>query len=250
MTYGFMAGCSLSSASPKRISQLSVYLKNYYPDLVLIQACCGKPTKDIGDEPKFKQRFQQLTETVVACQVTELIVACQGCLATMNQEGLPVKSLWLLLAELGLPEGVKGKAKGSDVVFSVQDSCPTKEVTEIHQAIRYLLAELGYQVANHPLSGKNTLCCGMGGMCGVTNPDLAKAQATKRVAGFKTEQIVTYCATCTSAMILGGGQAWHLLDLIFGEVIYQGDKAQDDPLSHPFLAWRNRYLSKKIIQKG
>ncbi|MBP1042191.1 (Fe-S)-binding protein [Vagococcus sp. BWB3-3] len=251
MRYGFMAGCSLSSSSPKRISQIIAYLKGYYPDLALIQACCGKPTKYIGDEDRFRQRFQQLVETVQSCEVEELIVACQGCLATMNHEAqFSANSLWVLMAELGLPEELKGKAQDSDVVFSIQDSCPTKDLTEIHDAIRFLLSELGYQVAKNRLSGKNTLCCGMGGMCGVTNPTLAKDQATKRVQEFKTTQIVTYCASCTSAMILGGGQAWHLLDLIFGDVVYQTDKSQTDPLSQPLSAWLNRYRSKKVIQKG
>lgn len=251
MKKGFMAGCSLSSSSPERIKDIIAYLKVYYPDIVLIQACCGKPTKYIGDEEGFKAKFQTLADQVKAFEVDELIVACQGCVATMKQENqFEVKSLWVEMAERGLPEECIGKAVASDVVFSVHDSCPTKDLTDIHQGVRSLLESLGYKVAKNRLSGKNTLCCGMGGMCGVTNPKLAKAQATKRVDEFKTEQIVTYCATCTSAMILGGGQAWHLLDLIFGPVVFEEDKVKKDPLSRPLIAWNNRYRSKKIIEKG
>ena len=205
----------------------------------------------IGQEQLFQERFGQLTEQVCQAEIDDLIVACQGCIKTMTiQNQFPTSSLWVKMAELGLPQEVIGKANESDVVFSVQDSCPTKEVTEIHQAVRFLLEQLGYQVASNHLSGKNTLCCGMGGMCGVSNPDLAKDFAEKRVQDFKTDHIVTYCASCTSAMILGGGQAWHLLDLIFGDVIHQSDKSERHPLANPLLAWKNRYQSKKIVTKA
>ncbi|MDU6577839.1 MAG: (Fe-S)-binding protein, partial [Enterococcus raffinosus] len=227
------------------------YLKGFYPDLAVIQGCCGKPTRMIGQEQLFQERFGQLTEQVCQAEIDDLIVACQGCIKTMTiQNQFPTSSLWVKMAELGLPQEVIGKANESDVVFSVQDSCPTKEVTEIHQAVRFLLEQLGYQVASNHLSGKNTLCCGMGGMCGVSNPDLAKDFAEKRVQDFKTDHIVTYCASCTSAMILGGGQAWHLLDLIFGDVIHQSDKSERHPLANPLLAWKNRYQSKKIVTKA
>ncbi|MBM7711576.1 (Fe-S)-binding protein [Enterococcus xiangfangensis] len=250
MKYGFMAGCSLSSSSPKQVAQIIEYLQGYYPDLAVIQGCCGKPTRLIGQEQLFQERFSHLTDQVHQAEIDELIVACQGCIKTMTiQNQFPTASLWVKMAELGLPEEALGKAKDSDVVFSIQDSCPTKEMTEIHQAVRYLLDQLGYQVARNRLSGKNTLCCGMGGMCGVTNPVLAKSFTEKRVQDFKTDHIVTYCASCTSAMILGGGQAWHLLDLIFGDVIYQEDNSPAHPLASPVKAWKNRYQSKKIVTK-
>ncbi|MDT2738015.1 (Fe-S)-binding protein [Enterococcus pseudoavium] len=250
MKYGFMAGCALSSSSPKHVAQIIDYLKVFYPDLAVIQGCCGKPTRMIGQEELFQTRFGKLTQQVRTAEIDELIVACQGCIKTMTlQNQFPTSSLWVKMAELGLPKAVIGKGKSSDVVFSIQDSCPTKEVTEIHQAVRYLLEELGYQVAKNRLSGKNTLCCGMGGMCGVSNPALAKNFAQKRVQDFKTDHIVTYCASCTSAMIHGGGNAWHLLDLIFDDVVYQEDTTTTHPLNNPIEAWKNRYQSKKIVTK-
>lgn len=251
MKYGFMAGCSLSSTSPQRVADIIDYLKNFYPDLATIQGCCGKPTKMIGQQALFEKRFRSLTEMVAEAEIDELIVACQGCIRVMSDENqFRTSSFWVKLAELGLPAELKGKAKDSDAILSIHDSCPTKEMTEIHQAIRFILEELGYQVKKNRLSGKNTMCCGMGGMCGVSNPPMAKEIASKRVTDFKTNQIVTYCASCTSAMILGGGNAWHLLDLIFGPVIQKQDETTDHPLQHSLKAWGNRYKSKKIVMKN
>lgn len=249
MKYGFMAGCSLSSSSPENVARIIDYLKEFYPDLAAIQTCCGKPTRMIGQEELFQKRFGNLTEQVHAAEIDELIVACQGCMKTMKlQDQFECSSLWVKMAELGLPQEAVGKAKDSDVVFSIHDSCPTKDMTEIHQAVRFLLEELGYKTKKTRLSGKNTLCCGMGGMCGVSNPPLAKRFAEKRVKDFKTDHIATYCATCTSAMILGGGQAWHLLDLIFGDVVHEKDQSEPHPLAKPLKAWGNRYQSKRVIK--
>ncbi|WP_159722561.1 (Fe-S)-binding protein [Enterococcus sp. CSURQ0835] len=251
MRYGFMAGCSLSSTSPERVGQVIADLKKIYPELAVIQACCGKPTKMIGEQAAFKRRFGQLTDKVEAAEIDELIVACQGCIKVMREENqFKTSSLWVKLAEMGLPKEFVGKAQASDVIFSIQDSCPTKDMPEIHEAVRYLLKELGYEVKKSRLTGKNTMCCGMGGMCGVSNPPLAKEIAQKRVHDFKTDHIVTYCASCTSAMQLGGGQAWHLLDLIYGPVVDSTTTCAPHPLRKPLKAWANRYQTKRIIEKG
>ncbi|MCH4170749.1 MAG: (Fe-S)-binding protein [Lactobacillus sp.] len=251
MKYGFMAGCSLSSASPKNVANIIAYLKHYYPDLAVIQACCGKPRRMIGQEAAFQKQFASLTDMVHEAGIDELLVACQGCLKTMtDQNQFKMGSLWVKMAELGLPKAYLNKAKDSQVVFSIQDSCPTKDRTDIHEAVRYLIHSLGYATKETRLSGKNTLCCGMGGMCGVSNPPLAKTAATKRVHDFKTDYIVTYCASCTAAMILGGGRSWHLLDLIFGDVVQLGDTCPDTALHHPLTAWANRYRSKQIVAKA
>lgn len=250
-TYGFMAGCALSSSNPQRIKDTIAYLKPYYPDLVEIQSCCGRPTRMIGREDVFQQKFGHLTDLVNGAGIDNLIVACQGCLKTMRDEDrFKTTSLWVKMAELGLPEACLNKAKDSDVTFSIQDSCPTREMTEIHEAVRFLLKSLGYDVAKSRLSGKNTFCCGMGGMCGVSNQTLSHEVAHQRVTSFKTDYIATYCATCTFAMGVGGGLAWHLLDLIFGPVVNLGDQPAKHPLGNPVKSWSNRYKSKRIIQKA
>lgn len=251
MKYGFMAGCSLSSSNPEGVENAINYLKELYPDLAVIQACCGKPTRMIGQEEKFQERFSKLTDLVQKAEIDELILACQGCLKTMRDEDrFSTSSLWIQMAEHGLPKAVIGKARDSEVVFSIQDSCPTSQIPEIHEAVVYLLKELGYGVEGSRLSGKNTLCCGMGGMCGVSNQNLSHEVAHQRVESFKTEYIATYCASCAFAMEIGGGNAWHLLDLIFGDVVQLGDQAAPSPLGNPIKSWSNRYKSKKIVTKA
>jgi hypothetical protein len=49
-------------------------------------------------------------------------------------------------------------------------------------------------------------------------------------------------------MLLGGGQAWHILDLVWGDVVYAGTQSPEDTLSNPVKAWSNRFKSKRLIK--
>ena len=60
--------------------------------------------------------------------------------------------------------------------------------------------------------------------------------------------IVVYCAACRQYMMKAGGNAWHILDLVWGDVVTSGAKCPEDVLSSPLSAWKNRYKSKKKIK--
>lgn len=251
MRRGFMAGCSLSAYCPQYVRQTVDYLKEFYPELSIIQECCGKPLYYLGEQAKFERQFGRLEQSVKNCEIDQLITACEGCLSMVQRsEQFESISLWTVLAQIGLPEAALGKAKDSDMVFTIHDPCPTRDNVVMQQAVIKLLEALGYQVKIAKLSGEKTLCCGMGGMCGVANPKLAHEAMVHRVETLPTKNIVTYCASCRSAMMNGGGQAWHLLDLIWGPVVYQGDKCPENTLNSTFTAWKNRYKTKQLLKNS
>ncbi len=248
---GFMPGCSLPSYAPEAVGKTVAYLKTKYPDLSGIQKCCGKPTSAVGQSEKFNERFSGLVSDFKECEVDEVIVACQSCMKTLKgSKEFKTTSLWELLPEIGLPEELIGKAKDSDVVFSVHDSCSIRDYTGIHDGIRWILTELGYKISEPDKTRDKTRCCGFGGMIVPVNPDLAKKVMERRVGDFKTDFVVTYCAACRQSMILGGAKAWHILDLVWGPVVYSDSKPPEDCLSNPVKAWGNRYKAKKEIKKA
>ncbi|MFV0519240.1 MAG: heterodisulfide reductase-related iron-sulfur binding cluster [Lachnospirales bacterium] len=247
---GFMPGCSLPSYSPFGVQKTLEYLKTVYPDISAIQKCCGKPTLLIGQEEKFQERFNDLKCDIKNCDVDEMIVACQNCHKMLKTtDDFKTKSLWVTLQEIGIPKEEIGKGKGSDVVFAIHDSCSSREYPEIHNAIRYILNELGYKTVETSKSMSNTRCCGFGGMIAPVNYELAQKVMERRVQDFESRYVVTYCAACRQAMIKGGAKSWHILDLIFGPVVYKNDDAPEDVLSNTVKAWSNRYKSKKNIIK-
>ncbi len=244
----FISGCALSSYNPDLVLKTIAHLKSVYPDMSVIQKCCGKPTKALGQEDAFKGRFHGLQEDLEYCNADEVIVGCQSCYKVMASDPkLKVDSLWSLLPTIGLPKEMVGKAKDSDIVFTVHDSCSIRTHPEIHEGIRWIMNELGYKTVEPERTKENTRCCGFGGMIVPANPDLAKRVMQRRVTDFPTEEVVTYCAACRQSMLMGGAKAWHILDLLFGDVVYPNATPPIDTLSKPVAAWANRYKTKRAI---
>ncbi|MBK5242636.1 (Fe-S)-binding protein [Clostridium sp.] len=247
----FMPGCSLSSYSPKAVGNVLNYLKENFNNVTAIQKCCGMPTLVIGQSELFSSRYESLKEDIKYLDIYEIIVACQSCFMTLKEYSGSVKitSLWTLMPELGLPKEFRNKAKDSDIVFSIQDSCATRNNDDIHNGIRWILTELGYKYLESKNSRENSLCCGQGGMISTVNPDVSRRMAQKIVSEFNTDYVVTYCAACRSSMYKVGKESYHILDLIFGPVVFKSTKGPPDILAMPIKAWTNRYKSKKIIKK-
>ncbi|MET4696283.1 (Fe-S)-binding protein [Endozoicomonas lisbonensis] len=247
----FMPGCSLPSYNPEAVKKTVAYLKQVFPDMGAVQKCCGKPTAAIGQPELFKERFDMLQADFDKVNAEEVIVACQSCFGMIKKgaEGQKPVSLWSLLPKIGLPEALRSKAKHSDVVFTIHDSCSTRYEKELQDGIRWILNELGYKTAEPEYTRENTRCCGFGGMVVPANPDVATRVIKRRVEEFETEHVVVYCAACRASMMGVGTKSWHILDLLWGPVVMKNDDAPDNVLASPVKAWMNRYKSKANLIK-
>lgn len=246
----FIPGCSLPSYNPKAVGQIFYYLQSVYPGTSAILKCCGKPTKALGQTGLFKERYSDLQAEIDKLEADEIIVACQNCynIITENSPNQKVRSLWEILPEIGLPEGAKGKGIGSDITIAIHDACPTREESSIHDGIRWIMNELGYEVEELRYSRENTKCCGFGGMIVPANPDLAQRVMNRVTEEVNSEYMVTYCASCKEAMARGGKKSVHILDLIFGGQYNSQSKWPESPGS-ALISWMNRYACKKEIKK-
>ena len=248
--YGYMPGCSLPSYNPEASTKTIAYLNEVLPKFSVIQKCCGKPTKAVGQYDLFKERFAGLQNDMDEVGIEEMIVACQSCKLTFNEASkTPTQSLWSVFPHIGLPEELRGKAKNSDVVFTIHDACSTRNDSELQDGVRWILEELGYKVIESKYSRANTRCCGFGGMVVPANPEVAKKVMERRVETLDSEYVVVYCSACRSSVLKGGAKSWHILDLIWGPVVMQGDNAPEDVLASPVKSWLNRYKSKAGINK-
>lgn len=247
----FMPGCSLSSYSPKLVAEVIKYLREHIENLGVIQKCCGNPTRAMGEMELFQKRYDSLKKDIEAMGADEVIVACQNCYLTLNEYSRDIKitSLWTLIPELGMDRKLKGKAMDSDAVFCIHDSCPTRSCSDIHDGVRWIMSELGYKYIEPEHTRENTLCCGQGGMAAAVNPELSRRIVEKRALEFKTNFVVTYCSACRSSLCKTNKEVFHILDLIFGPVVYENSRCPEDVLSNPLEAWRNRYRSKREIER-
>ena len=96
-----------------------------------------------------------------------IITVCPSCYKVFKEtaKNQKVIAYWDLMKNLiGIPETARGIGIGSDVVFNIHDSCVTRDETSHHESVRWVLDELGYNWTEIERNGKNTRCCGVGGM--------------------------------------------------------------------------------------
>lgn len=245
--YLFYPGCSLSSYNSEYVEKVAKYLNlKLDGEVGTLLTCCGKPLKAMGEEERFLEKIKGSLDKFDEMEVEKIVVACQSCYVTFSQYAKQeVVSLWELLGEIGVPDEVKGIGKNSDVIFNIHDSCPTRNVTSIHNGIRKIMNELEYKVEELEHSRENTRCCGLGGMVAPAVPSVSKRVGERRSGESTTGHMVSYCAGCREAMERGGVDSLHILDLVFGEK-YSKEKRKIRNVS-PIKQWYRRYQTKKLL---
>lgn len=243
----FLPGCSLSAYSPQLVEKTFDYLKTKIPGIKIMLSCCGNPTEAIGEKEKFEKYYKDFEADILKSEADVVITACQSCYTTIsnNSKTIQVKSLWTVLKEIGIPEYSKNLFNKNKEVFTVHDSCATREVTEIHTAVRYIINELGISLTEMKFSGEKTKCCGMGGMACAANPKLSK-EMTRDLVKDELASVITYCASCREAIAGASRKSFHILELIFSAEPDSLISKHIQPKS-PLKNWSNRLKVKSKI---
>ncbi len=246
----FFPGCSLSAYSPGLVMKTYEYLQKKLPNTGIMLNCCGKPTYAMGDIKTFNRYYADVQSSFDSASVKEVIVACQNCYHTLgeNSPNQKVTSLWEILAEIGIPEDKIDKGLEIEIDFALHDPCPTRRNHNIHDAVREITQQLKLSIKEMEFSREKTLCCGSGGMLGVTNRELALKQMQKRANQTNEEYIISYCQECVDSMKQGGKQSIHLLDFLFNKEIYRTRKFGQKKIGS-FKRWSNRFIAKIKVKK-
>jgi Fe-S oxidoreductase len=174
----------------------------------------------------------------------ELIAACTYCLFILRDllPGLRTRSLYEVMAETGLPEGIN---RGPLETFNIHDSCGARQFPEIHEAVRHLLKDLGHHFAEMPHNRDTSICCGSGGMAPAVAPALVQEMTEARLkeAGF---DLVTYCASCRARLAAAGHPSLHLLELLFNPQWRQTKSAAP---AGSMTRWIRRWRLKRYFEK-
>ena len=248
--YGFMAGCSLSSYSPKLVKKTFNHLNTTLGNVQGVLTCCGKPTIDIGKIDDFNSRYNILKNEFENLGVNKVITACQNCYNVVkeNSKDKEVLSLWELFPIIGLPKSQINIGKDSKLTFEIHHSCPTRHNVNIKNGIKWIIEELGYNLIESNDDIEKITCCGMGGMAATSNNELAKETMKKKASQYKADVLVVYCASCKDAMNIGGKESIHILDLIFNDPITNKDMLKIKN-NNVITNWYNRFKTKLIVTK-
>jgi Fe-S oxidoreductase len=246
----FFPGCALAAYSPSAVGKLYGHLRENLGNVGALMACCAKPTLAIGQQELFEQRLEPVCRQIKETGAVEVITACQSCYKIFEAylpklaPGVTVKSLWVVLNEIGLPKA--SSIQSPAVTLAVHDSCVTRDVPEIHAAVRQIISDLGYSIEELAASREKTRCCGQGGMIAPVNPLLAQKLMKRRAAEAQSDYIATYCAGCRASMVWGGKQGLHMVDLIYRD---NWDGKTAPSVGNALVSWWNRWKTKGILAR-
>lgn len=281
--YLYFPSCQLCATSPGEVLSSYRYLQEKLPGGVgIMLRCCGAPAYWAGQDQLFKESVEDIRREWEQMGNPRVITACSTC-ASILAEQIPemaIDSIWETLEECGLPEGNTSFAaalKGTTI--SVVDPCITRQDPETRESVRRIVSSLGFALAELPLSGDQSECCGYGGLLYNANPKLADDVISHRVGAapvssqtFKSpdgwfrsrmmpdsdtvyyrtavyeHDYLAYCAMCRDNLAAAGKRTAHLLELIFPNA----DEA--DPASRGAISWserrENRVSVKEKILRG
>ncbi|WLF69392.1 FAD-dependent oxidoreductase [Clostridium septicum] len=250
--YLFVPGCTVPAYSPELVEKTLEHLRATLDGEVgsMLQ-CCGKVTKLIGEDEKFKERNKKAVEKVNETNADVIITVCPSCYNVYSETtDKKVIAYWDLIKDkIGLPEGQEGIGEGSDIVFNFHDSCVTRNVTSHHESVRWIVEKLGYKYDEIERSGNNTRCCGVGGMVCSSNPELYERVYNRRASDFASNHIISYCGSCRGTIEATGLDSIHILNLIH-EDKYTKDKAKKRGYASEEEMWKNRLETKKRLDSS
>ena len=237
----FFPGCGLAGSRPQVTLATFEALRRIEPTAGIVLDCCMKPSHDLGDAAHFQTKFDEMKRILGDHGVRRLLVACPNCLKIFNHYGeeFEVVTVYEFLAEQDFGEPIH--AEGPAVLH---DPCSARFDTRQQQAVRRLLAKLGYAMQEPLHSGRTTLCCGKGAGVACINPEQGKGWAEKRIGEAEGLPIISYCASCVNAY---GGQtrATHVLDLLCS-----GENLSGEPGIVPSpCTYLNRLQVKKQLRQ-
>jgi Fe-S oxidoreductase len=239
----FFPGCQLCASAPWQAFEVYAYLRAKLTGGVgLMLDCCGAPARWAGRETAYRAALEALEERWSSLGTPEVIVACATCLKQLREDlpALPVRSLWEVIASVGPPKVERPPAGLAPL--AVHDPCTARFDSRVQQTVRKMVADMGLEMAELPLSRRLTQCCGFGGLMQNANPELATIAATRRAA-LSPLPYLAYCAMCRDNLAGVGKPAVYLLDLLF--------PAPDggDPSLRPPPGWSRRRENRGRLKR-
>ena len=190
----FNPGCALSIYKPDTAQKLFELLRKEFNEISLHKICCH-------NNPKVPEG-------------SVIINVCAGCDKRFRSlyEGVSTFSVWEFLDSADnfvFPDY-------SGLTMSIQDPCPVRPRTGIHNAVRSLLRKMNISIVETKHHGENSICCG-DGLYPDAPIDIIHNQMKTRADSMPCEEVCVYCVSCIKSMHIGGKKPRYLVDLIMND---------------------------------
>ncbi len=210
--YVFFPGCQATAIAPATVRAAYLDLtRRLDGGVALMLGCCGAICDWAG-------RYEMHEDTVafLKAQLDQLgnpvvIAGCPTCKKQLSAMDAPVRGIWEVLEELGLPP----QAGRADKPVAIHDACGARGDAATQESIRRIAESLGCQVTQTPYEGDKAPCCGYGGLTQYTNREVAK-KMTDKCLERSDLPYVSYCMACRDRFAREGRESMHLLELVYG----------------------------------
>lgn len=209
--YLYFPGCQMGASDPAYVAASYHWLEQQFgQNLGLWAHCCGAPAKWAGDKKLSEQSLARIRKTWQESQKPTFILSCPTCMERFREALPEIKAifLWQLLAERLEQRPASGRK------IAVFDSCAAKSDEKLRQNIRRIARKLGYEPLELSGGGKETNCCGYGGLVYSVNPELVE-EVRRCNAELDAHEFLTYCTNCTDSFRAEGKAAKHVLTAVF-----------------------------------
>jgi len=207
----FFPGCALPGTRPDLVIDLLQRLRAIEPITGLVLDCCGKISHDLGLTERFTALFEKLAARLRDRGITRILTACPGCSKVLRNYGygLEVVSAYELLAA----DLQSQPATTDNPVVTIHDPCPARFDQQQQLAVRRIVESCGYRVEELPSSGRQTRCCGQGGMVEGCLPGTVSHEAGIIAAEAGGRLVISSCAACVET-ISTSTTALHVAELL------------------------------------
>jgi len=209
----FFPGCTLRCYSPELTRAVFSWLKDQGLNVGFTNLCCGKPLDSIGLKSQAQSYLDRLRREIDCNGVHQIVTTCPNCEQQLRAclPGIEIRSINGLLVKAGI------QLKGAETL-TFHDSCPDRDQRQNLMNVRKLFE--GYRQIEMMSHGKDTLCCGSGGIVSMINPDLCTTRAERRLKEFSAsgaDICITSCMACAHRLQRPGGadQVRHCLEYLF-----------------------------------
>lgn len=209
--YMYFPGCQMAASDPEYVAASYRWMQEQYGDrLALWIRCCGAPANWAGDSQLYERSLAQIRKTWKESQMPTFILSCPTCMERFRESLPEIKtvSLWELMAD-----GLEQRPDTGEKI-AVFDSCAAKSDENLKQAIRRIARKLGYEPLELSGNGRETSCCGYGGLVYSVNPEMVE-EVRRCNAELDEHEFLTYCVNCTDSFRAEGKAAKHILNAVF-----------------------------------
>ncbi|HQP30326.1 MAG TPA: (Fe-S)-binding protein [Deltaproteobacteria bacterium] len=175
------------------------------------ELCCGAPLLELGDRDFFEAFATENIKRIDATGAQEVITLCSHCASVMTEEYasfMEVKPRHITqYISAALEDGKLKASKKSKATVAWHDPCRLGRRLKVYDEPRAILDAIpGLKRVELERNKGNALCCGNGGMAGMTYPEFGLDVAKERIfeAEFcEIDTLVTSCPWCEE-MLQGG----------------------------------------------